>query len=96
MAMTGEMHYRKRVGKSDSFSGSPVVADGRLFFTTETGTTYVVRSGKVFAEVGSNELGEVVMTTPAMSDGLMVIRGMDHVYAIGMEEGSEGEGTGAP
>lgn len=82
-AKTGEPIYRKRVGSGGSFSGSPVVADGRLFVTTEDGTTHVVRTGKVFAELGTNELGEVVMTTPAISDGLLVIRGMEHVFGIG-------------
>lgn len=85
-AKSGEQLYRKRVGKADSFSGSPVAADGRLFFTTETGITFVVRSGKLYGEVARNELGEVVMTTPAISDGLMVIRAMDHVYGIGIDK----------
>lgn len=84
-AKSGEMLYRKRVGQAESFAGSPVAADGRLLFTSETGTTYVVRSGKVFAELGENDLGEVVMTTPAISDGLLVIRGMEHVYGIATE-----------
>ena len=82
-AQSGELIYRKRIGNATSFSGSPVVADGRLFATTEDGATHVVRTGKVFSELGTNELGEVVMTTPAISDGLLVIRGMEHVYGIG-------------
>jgi outer membrane protein assembly factor BamB len=83
-AATGESIYRQRVGEADSFAGSAVAADGRLYFTSETGTTYVVRSGRVFAELAANELDEVVMSTPAISDGLLVIRGMDHVYGIGV------------
>ena len=82
-AQSGELIYRKRIGNATSFSGSPVVSDGRLFATTEDGATHVVRTGKVYAELETNELGEVVMTTPAISDGLMVIRGMEHVYGIG-------------
>ncbi len=82
-AKTGERFYRERVGGAASYSGSPVAADGRLFFTTEDGVTHVVRAGKVYQELGSNELGEVVMTSPAISDGLLIMRGMDHVFAIG-------------
>lgn len=82
-AKTGELHYRTRVGRGNSFSGSPVAADGFLLLTTEEGRTYVVRAGTSYEEVGVNELGEVVMTTPAISDGLFVIRGMKHLYGIG-------------
>ena len=88
-AKTGELHYRERVGGAASYSGSPVAADGRLFFTTEDGVTHVVRAGKVYQELGSNELGEVVMTSPAISDGLLIMRGMDHVFAIGAADDTD-------
>ncbi|MEM6796711.1 MAG: PQQ-binding-like beta-propeller repeat protein, partial [Acidobacteriota bacterium] len=94
-AKTGERLYRERVGRgSTSFSGSPVAADGRLFLTTEEGDTHVVRAGRDYEHLGVNELGEVVMTTPAISDGLMIIRGMDHVYALGAQ-GGPGASAGA-
>ena len=82
-ARTGKLHYRTRVGRGNSFSGSPVAADGFLLLTTEEGRTYVVRAGTTYEEVGINELGEVVMTTPAISDGLFVVRGMEYLYGIG-------------
>ncbi len=82
-ATTGEMLYRERVGQAESFSGSPIAADGRLYFTTEEGKTYVVRSGPVYEVLEENELGEVVMTTPAVSDGMMIVRGMRNVIALG-------------
>lgn len=82
-ASTGEVVYRERVGAGESFSASPVAADGRLYFTTEEGKTYVVRSGPVYKVLAENELDEVVMTTPAMSGGALFVRGMRHVYALG-------------
>ena len=47
---TGGEIYKERVGAGSSFSGSPVAADGRLFFTSEQGETFVVRA--VNAESG--------------------------------------------
>ncbi len=88
-ATSGELLYRQRVGKAEGFSSSPVAADGRLYFTSESGTTYVVRAGEAFEVLATNELGEVVMTTPAISDGLMVIRGVRHVYGLGAAPGSQ-------
>ncbi len=82
-AATGELLYRERVGKAESFSASPVAADGRLYFTTEEGTTYVVRAGRSYRLLGTNQLGEVVIATPAISDGLLVIRGQKHVWGLG-------------
>ena len=82
-AATGESIYRQRVGGGGSFTSSPIAADGRLFITSEEGTTWVVRAGRVYAELAENPLGEIVMSTPAASDGLLVVRGMRHVYGIG-------------
>ena len=82
-AATGESIYKERVGSGNSFSGSPVAADGRLFFTSEAGATFVVRAGEDFQILGQNTLDEVVMSTPAISDGLLAIRAKSHVYGIG-------------
>ncbi|MEM7587926.1 MAG: PQQ-binding-like beta-propeller repeat protein [Acidobacteriota bacterium] len=87
-AKTGELHYRGRVGKAGSYSSSPVAADGKLYFTSEDGTTYVVRAGTEYQELASSELGEVVMTTPAISDGHLLIRGAKHLYALSETTGA--------
>lgn len=88
-AATGERIYRERVGQADSFSGSPVAADGRLYLTSEQGRTFVVKAGRTYELLETNELGEVVMTTPAISDGLLIFRGMEHVYGLGEDPGEE-------
>lgn len=80
---TGESIYKGRVGSGNSFSGSPVAADGRLYFTSEQGDTFVVRAGEDFELLGKNTLDEEVMSTPAISDGLVAIRAKSHVYGIG-------------
>ncbi len=82
-AASGELIYRQRIGRAESFSSSPVAADGRLYFTSEEGKTYVVRSGPVYELLAENELGEVVMASPAISDGMMILRGMHHLFALG-------------
>ena len=94
-ANTGERIYRQRVGRgATSFSGSPVAADGRLFLTTEEGDTHVIRAGRDYEHLGINELGEVVMTTPAISDGIIVMRGMKHVFGLGVTEADAGDPAG--
>jgi outer membrane protein assembly factor BamB len=82
-AATGERLYRARVGGGGAFSASPVAADGRLYFANEDGDVFVVKAGPEYVELGKNAMNEVIMATPAIADGLIVIRTLGHVYGIG-------------
>ncbi len=79
----GERIYQQRLGGGGGFSSSPVAADGRLYITSEDGQTFVLALGKEFKELAKNELGETVMATPAISGGVLYIRGRNHLFAIG-------------
>jgi outer membrane protein assembly factor BamB len=87
-ADTGERLFEGRIGAGQSaFSASPVAADGRIFVASENGEVYVVKAGS--AEVlAKNDMGEVVMASPAISDGLLVVRTLGHVVALA-ESGPE-------
>ena len=81
---TGEEKYKARVPHQGSgFSGSPVESDGRLFLPSEDGDVFVVRAGAKFEMLGKNSLGELLMSTPAIADGLMLIRAEHDLFAIG-------------
>jgi outer membrane protein assembly factor BamB len=82
-AGSGERLYRARVGGGGAFSASPVAADGRLYFANEDGDVYVAKAGTEYVELGKYSLNEVIMATPAISDGVMVVRTLGHVYGIG-------------
>jgi hypothetical protein len=82
-AETGERVMRARVGGGGAFAGSPVAADGRLYFASEDGDVFVVRAGAPYAEIAKNPVGEVIMSTPAISNGTIYIRTMGGVVAIG-------------
>jgi outer membrane protein assembly factor BamB len=80
---TGERAFRGRVGTGGSFSASPIGADGRLYIASEDGEVYVLSATAGLTQVAKNDMKEVIMATPAISDGLVVIRTMGHVYGIG-------------
>ena len=80
---TGERLYRARVGGGGSFSASPIAADGRLYFANEDGDIFVARAGRTYQEIAKNEMKAVIMSTPAISDGVVIVRTLDHVYGIG-------------
>jgi outer membrane protein assembly factor BamB len=79
---TGEQVYQKRLGGGGSFSASPVAADGKIYCSSEDGDVYVVKAGPEYEELAKNSMGEVLMATPAISDGLIIFRGLKNVYAI--------------
>ncbi len=82
-ATTGERLYRARVGGGGAFSASPVASDGRLYIASEDGDVFVVQAGREYLELGKNPMGQVIMASPAISDGLLIIRTLSHVWAIG-------------
>ena len=81
-AQSGERVYRARLGVGGSFAASPVAADGRLYFASEDGEIFVVKAGRQFVQLAQMNMQEVVMAI-AISDGLVIVRTMRHVYGIG-------------
>ncbi|HJS74957.1 MAG TPA: PQQ-binding-like beta-propeller repeat protein [Vicinamibacteria bacterium] len=82
-AATGELVYRARIGGTGgSYAASPIAADGRLYFTTEEGETFVVEAGPEYRLLAKNRVEGVVLSTPAAADGLLVIRTLERVYGI--------------
>jgi len=80
---TGEQIYQKRLGGTGgAFSASPVAADGKIYCVSEDGDVFVIKAGPEYEELATNSMGEVVMATPAISDGLLIVRGLKNVYAI--------------
>jgi outer membrane protein assembly factor BamB len=80
-AHTGDVHWTERLG--GGFSASPVYAEGRIYFTNEDGTTYVVRAGKEYELLATNELGERALASPAVDDGTLYLRTASHLWRIG-------------
>jgi len=44
---------------------------------------YVVRAGKGYVQIAVNEMAEPITATPAIADGIMVVRTVRAVYGIG-------------
>jgi len=84
-ATTGKRVYKTRIatGRSASFVGSPVAADGHLYFPAENGTIIVVKAGPVYEKIGENPVGEAVLSSPAISEGVFYVRGQENVFAFG-------------
>jgi outer membrane protein assembly factor BamB len=79
---TGERVYQERIEGGGSFSASPVAADGKLYLASEDGDVFVVKAGPKYELLARNHVGQILMATPAISDGTIFIRGLKDVIAI--------------
>src|SRR5215213_6320810 len=83
-AKTGERVYQERVGGTGgAFTASPVASEGKIYLASEDGDVFVVKAGPKYEMLAKNPVGEVMMATPAMSDGLVIVRTVSHLYAFG-------------
>ena len=81
---TGEQKYQERIPHQGSgFSASPVVADGKIYLPSEDGDMFVVKAGAKFELAGTNRIGQPLMATPAISEGMMFVRAQNDLFAIG-------------
>ena len=81
---TGTEHYVERVPhRSFGFSASPVATDGKLYLAGEDGLIFVLEAGAKVKLLAANPLGKPLMATPALSDGIMYVRGSKHLFGIG-------------
>lgn len=80
-AKSGEKVWQERV--DGIFSASPVAADGKIYFVSETGETIVLRSGREPRIIARNDLGERLIASPAISNGQIFIRSDDKVFCVG-------------
>jgi outer membrane protein assembly factor BamB len=78
---TGELVWQDRLG--GKFSASPVYAEGRLYFLSEEGTTFVVATGDQYQLLSTNPLNESAQASPALSHGHIFLRTDKAVYAVG-------------
>ena len=83
-AKTGERVYQERLGGTGAaFTASPVASDGKIYLPSEDGDVFVVKAGPKYELLAKNPVGEVMMATPAISDGLLIVRTVTHLYAFG-------------
>ena len=81
---TGAEVYRQRLALIGSgFSASPVAADGKIYLSNEDGEILVIAAGDKFNHLATNSMGELLMATPAIANGVMYVRSAASLFAIG-------------
>jgi outer membrane protein assembly factor BamB len=82
-AKTGKEIYGRQRLPPSTYSGSFVLADGKLYITNEDGLTSVVRAGPKFELLAENSFDDYTLSSPAISDGQIFIRTTGALWAIG-------------
>ena len=80
---TGAEVFRARVPEIGSgFSASPVAADGKIYLANEDGGIAIIAADRTFRHIATNDMGEPIMATPALSRGVLFVRTMNGLFAI--------------
>ncbi len=82
-AATGELYYKETLARGKSFTGSPVAADGKVYFTNDEGTVFVMKAGKEFTKLKELQLGQTCMVTPAITTNKIFFRTTEGIMAVG-------------
>ena len=90
-AKTGEEVYGRQRLATGTYSASPVMADGKIYITNESGTTSVFRTGPEFELLATNEIDDYCLSSLAISDGQIFLRTTQYLYAIGERRGAGNE-----
>ncbi len=86
-AKTGVVKYEGgRVPVPATFTASPIAFDGKILLTSEDGDTFVIQAGPTHSVLRTNSLGEPVFASPAVSAGMIFIRGEKNLYCISHEK----------
>ncbi|MCY1719493.1 PQQ-binding-like beta-propeller repeat protein [Prolixibacteraceae bacterium Z1-6] len=86
MATTGELMYKESLGSVGGFSASGVAANDYVYFCSEQGDVFVVKAGPVFELVAQNNMDDILMATPAISNDRIYFRAQKAVIAVGKKD----------
>jgi len=80
-ATTGELIFQERI--AERFSASPIIAGDLLYFASESGVTYVVKTGDTLQVIARNDLGSPILASPAVADGRIILRTENELICLG-------------
>ena len=88
-AASGELLWQGRLGgrrRGQAFYASPIAVNDKIYFTDDTGDTFVLKAGRQFELLGVNSLNDTTRASPALVDGTWFMRTQHHLYAIAGDE----------
>jgi outer membrane protein assembly factor BamB len=83
---TGKIVWGPERLKTGAYSASPMLAEGKLYVTSENeGLTTIFSAGPKFEVIAENSLDDYCLSSPAVSNGQIFIRTDKFLWAIGKQ-----------
>lgn len=82
-ARAGKRQWMEKLGRHHH--ASIVVAEDRLYIPADEGVIFVVKAGPKFEVIAKNDMQEQCFASPAIAQGNLFIRTVNHLYCIGAE-----------
>jgi len=81
---TGNIIYEERLPRAGQFYSSPLLADGKIYYLTRNGKTFVVAAKPQFELLATNDLGEraTFNACPVAADGRLFLRSDKTLYCL--------------
>ncbi|MEI6240919.1 MAG: PQQ-binding-like beta-propeller repeat protein [Planctomycetia bacterium] len=77
---TGDVVWSERLG--GNFSSSPLLAEGRIYVGNRDGATFVIKPGRTFELVATNQLDGQIFATPAAVGRALYLRTDEALYRL--------------
>lgn len=84
-ADTGEIVYQKRLERAEQVYSSALLADGKIYYLSREGRTFVVAAKPEFEQLAMNDLNDrsIFNGSPAVDGNRLLIRSDRFLYCIG-------------
>jgi outer membrane protein assembly factor BamB len=84
-AKTGNVVYEERIPGASQIYASPVLADGKIYYPSRPGRTFVVAAQPKYALLATNDLEPRGMfnASPAISGSSVLLRSDRYLYCVG-------------
>jgi len=79
-AVTGKAYWTEEI--NGEAWASPLVADGKVYLGTRSGTFYVFAASKEKKVLSTVELGDPISATATAANGVLFVATMTHLYAV--------------
>jgi outer membrane protein assembly factor BamB len=83
-ASSGKTVYAERLPRADTIYASPILADGKIYYTARNGRTFVVAAAPKFELLGTNDLndGSLFHAAPVAADKRLFIRSNKALFCL--------------
>lgn len=86
-AKTGKRLWMQKLGRRHS--SSPVLVEDRIYFPSDEGDVYVVKTGPKFELLSKNRMRDECYASPAISQGEMYLRTQNFLFCISEQQSTK-------